>query len=388
MEEAMRMDKRIAITHYYNWLPTHNQELLLKAALLSGQAMREAWQEWSTTVDLHDLDYGSQRLLPLLYRNLKTQGINHPWIRQFKNRYLDIWARNQVLFGKISPLLQSFRERRIATLILKGASLTIGYYKDFGLRPMDDFDFLVPTSRALEALELLQEMGWIPKLRFPDRRLKTSTVSILHAMNFQNSENCGIDLHWHLLPDCLKPDADWDFWEGANPVKIGDIRTLSLNQTDELFHTCIHGFRWNPMPPIRWVADAMKILNSGMAVDWNRMISLAQKCHLILPLQDTLQYLVDRFDAPIQSDLFSKLEYLPVSTEEIREYKAQKNRPYALVPYLWAYYPRISRDTGRPLGLFGFIKYLQDLWGLKYIWQVPISFGWRVLRKLLRIPIE
>ena len=46
-------------------LPTHEQELLLKAALLTGEACRKAWKAWKSRIDIENLDYGSSRLLPL-----------------------------------------------------------------------------------------------------------------------------------------------------------------------------------------------------------------------------------------------------------------------------------------------------------------------------------
>src|ERR1700690_1211616 len=208
--------------HHYSWLPSHNQELLLKAALRSDQAGREAWQAWNSIVDLNHLDPGSQRLLPLLYRNLKTQEIDHPWVSEFRKRYLDTWAKNRILFGKISPLLQSFRDKDIETLVLKGAALTICYYKDYGLRPMDDFDFSVPFQRVHEAIELVRKMDWMPDLKSPDQLLAAS-IPILHGVHFKNPEGYGLDLHWHVLHECLSPEADQNFWEGAAPLVVGTI---------------------------------------------------------------------------------------------------------------------------------------------------------------------
>ena len=173
----------MAKVHHYTWLPSHERELLLKAALRSDQAGRAAWQEWNGAVDLDQLDPGSQRLLPLLYRNLRTQGIDHPWVAEFRKRYLDTWARNRILFGKISPVLQAFREKDLETLTLKGAALTVRYYRDYGLRPMDDFDFLVPLPRVQEAIGLVRTMGWMPNLRSPDQLLGAS-IPIVHGLHF------------------------------------------------------------------------------------------------------------------------------------------------------------------------------------------------------------
>jgi hypothetical protein len=366
---------------YYNWRPSSDQELLLTAALQSGDLALQAWQKWSERLDLDQLDYGSRRLLPLLYHNLKAEGIDHPLMNQFKKMYIDTWAQNQIVFAKITPLLKSFREAGIETLLLKGAAMNLRYYRDYGLRPMSDFDVLVPNQRAFEAIGLVRQMGWKPQLKSPNRSL-AAYLSVNHALHCLNPAQFDLDLHWHVLDECLGSDADLDFWEGADPGELNGVQTLCLNSADHLFHTCIHGARWNQMPPIRWVADAMTILKYPVEIDWKRMIGQAEKSHLSLSLRTTLKYLIDRYNAPVPSDFMKNLTSLPVTEWEFKEYQTWIRQPYANVPVLWAYYPRIAKDTGRHSGLLGFIKYLQDYWELEHIWQVPPSFGWRILIKV------
>ena len=45
--------------------PTPDQTLLLRAALLPGEAAREAWVAWRQRASLAELDGGSRRLLPV-----------------------------------------------------------------------------------------------------------------------------------------------------------------------------------------------------------------------------------------------------------------------------------------------------------------------------------
>src|SRR5947208_1037833 len=58
--------------------PTAQQELLLRAVLAKGEQALTAWQEWKADIDIENLDEGSTRLLPLLCRNLKNEGVNDP----------------------------------------------------------------------------------------------------------------------------------------------------------------------------------------------------------------------------------------------------------------------------------------------------------------------
>jgi len=302
--------------NYYSWRPSPYQELLLKGALLNGLPALLAWQEWSQTLDLNRLDYASRRLLPLLYHNLKAQKIDHPFTDEFRSLYLDTWAKNQMLFSKISPLLQSLREAGIDTLILKGAGFIVRYYKDFGLRPMNDFDILVPTRQVNEAIVLLRHLGWTQQEKTSDKSLPMY-LSTRHALVFLNPAKYELDLHWHVLKECLAPGADKDFWEGALPIEINGVQTQVLNPVDDLFHTCIHGVRWNETPPIRWIADAVTIMNSHVSIDWDHLIQQAEKRRLSFPLRHALTYLADQFAAPIPPKFLDDLNRILVSKREI-----------------------------------------------------------------------
>ena len=55
----------------FAWIPSREQEFLLKAALLDGNECITAWEEWKLMADIEGLDGGSQRLLPLALYNLK-----------------------------------------------------------------------------------------------------------------------------------------------------------------------------------------------------------------------------------------------------------------------------------------------------------------------------
>src|SRR5262249_51949836 len=67
--------------------PNATQQLLLQAALLSGEAASAAWRAWRSSVDPQRLDVGSHRLLPLLYHNLRALGVDDPSLPYYKTTY-------------------------------------------------------------------------------------------------------------------------------------------------------------------------------------------------------------------------------------------------------------------------------------------------------------
>jgi hypothetical protein len=78
--------------------PTADQELLLEAATGASEAARAAWRGWQERNELDDVDFGAQRLLPLVYRHLVELGVDDPDLGRLKGLYRHSWYRNQIAF--------------------------------------------------------------------------------------------------------------------------------------------------------------------------------------------------------------------------------------------------------------------------------------------------
>lgn len=358
--------------HRGGWWPTHSQELLLRAALLQGRPAIEAWEAWRSCVDLSRLDRGSHRLLPLLYRNLYAQGIDHLLLGTFRGIYRYTWYRNQILLSQMTPVLRSLHEAGIETLLLKGAALVHLFYQDCGLRPMADFDVLVRGNRVADAMDIVTCLGWTPKA-WSRERLTTRRLSMQGGLGFKDAGGRELDLHWHVLTECLKADADDDFWDGAAATKIEGIPTQTLNATDQLLHVCVHGAAMNPVPPIRWAADAAVILkHAGATIDWNRLIEQARKRHVVFLVRDALGFLRDVLDAPVPLWAHRSIQALPTSRSERLEYRFKTQPPLLLgrFPLRWFQYSRHTGDVSFLKKLLGFRSFLQDQLGKDGLWQL------------------
>jgi hypothetical protein len=366
--------------------PTEEEELLLRASLLEGDEALEAWEEWASRVDIDVLDEGSRKLLPLLYRNLSTLGVESPMMATLKGIYRWTWYRNQMLFQTVSKLIQSFHASGIQTMIVNGAALASLHYNDYGLRHVDDADVLVPTDKALPAIELLASQGWLPT-RWDLTKLQEPLLSTTHSEVFTDQAGQRLDLHWHLMAECCYENGDDDFWEASIGVDFNDVATSALNQTDELLLVCVHGAVWGPVRTHRWVADSMMILRTAESgIDWNRLIGQAHKRRLILQIRNALVYLRDLLDAPIPSEVVETLQSMGVSRIERIEY-ASATSPEGLtggLPMTWFRYLR-SRQLGGSAALraefLGFPRFLKHAWGLDYLWQVPFCAFSKALNK-------
>ena len=133
-------------------------------------------------------------------------------------------------------------------------------------------------------------------------------------MEFADARAQRIDLHWHLLPDSCWPGADDEFWERASATALRGARVSVLDATDQLLHTCAHGVKWEHVPPLRWIADAAMILGDpSVAIDWERLVRLADRLRLILPLRDALTHLESTLGLPVPRPVLAALQNATVS---------------------------------------------------------------------------
>jgi hypothetical protein len=343
--------------------PTTHQELLLRAALLDGEDAVSAWVAWSAQWKLEDyLDNGSFRLLPLLYRNLARLKVEDERMLMLKGIYRQSWCKNMKLFNDSKAILRLFHAHGIPILLLKGPSLTIQYYKDFGARPMSDIDALVPREKAEDVITLLQNYGWKPEFEeYVGYNLRYG-----RSMMFSNSEGFELDLHWYPFFESMTNGSDADFWQNAVTIDFFGFPARTLCPADNLLHTIIHGVKWNPEPPIRWVPDAMAIMGSeGQSFDWHRFTELVVKFKVVLKTREALNYLHGKFHAPVPEPVLKLLHNTPVARSEKRIYQFDKKNPETIpdsftgkLNHLFVTYLRQSGKQTMVGEIAGFIRFL------------------------------
>lgn len=343
---------------------TRDQELLLRAALFKGADAVEAWKEWERGTDWEGhLDNGSFRLLPLLYMNLKRLEVKDPLMAKLKGIYLKAWYENQRLFFKASKIIDYLTSEGIPTIVLKGLPLAILHYKNHGVRPMSDVDILVPASQALVTADALKRAGWTPT----DCESLEVPMRYRHSQQFVGESGTEVDLHWNLIIESTRVDSASDFWKKAVPIRIQNVSSHTLDPTDMLFHVIVHGIKWNEEPPIRWIADAMTMMQSpDVQIDWPRIISHAKKYMVSLQVREGLHYLYKQFRAPVPETVMGEINGIPISHLERFEYRRLISNgeyysgtllggfPTYLIEYL-----RLTKDSAFLPAIARFPKYLQ-----------------------------
>ena len=191
------------------WIPSPADEMLLMAALAPAGKEHDAGLAWLTNANLAALSEASHRLLPLVHDRLVRDGMDHPLIGILKGVRRKVWSRNHLLFKHVTPAIVALRQSGIDVMPLKGAALTLSYYKDYGLRPLGDFDLMVRFRDVAAAFELLAENGWKPE--FPMQgKLRQNIFKYIHAEHFVNSSDytwisTGTYLHYAWIQLLIRP---------------------------------------------------------------------------------------------------------------------------------------------------------------------------------------
>jgi len=356
--------------------PTPHQEMLLNAALFTGERSISHWRQWAKSIELDNVDTASHRLLPLLYRNLNQQGVEHPDMDRYKGVYRRTWYRNQILMHKLQSVVGVLQSHQIDTMLLKGSAMILGYYIDHGVRSMNDFDVLVPVHQVRDVIDLLASSEW--HTEFPT---VSSRIQFTHSMLFQDAGGHDFDLHWHMMEECCLPEAEQAVWAHASPVQVGPVLTHLPHHTDHLIHTLVHGLRWEQVSPIRWVADSVTILRKAESggVDWDRLIDRVQFCKVVVPMRLGLHYLAKKYAAPIPSDVLSNLDRISVPRREVNEFRAKAIRrtPWRRLRFHWYNYQRLRSQINTSVPIFSFLYYLQLRLGLPSLRQLPRAIAER-----------
>jgi Uncharacterised nucleotidyltransferase len=345
--------------------PTPQQALLIKAALLDGDAARTAHREWRQTADIDLLENASNRILPLLGQNLGRLGIGDPDLPRLRGARRQQLYRNRTMFHTLVPALEGLAARGIPVMLLKGAAICAAIRGDWSLRHMSDIDILVPSSHALQAWQEFERCGWHHTT--PDRAATpTETVRYFPNIPFKFAGGTRVDLHWGALWQRRHDNQETAFWRESTEIDCNGVLVRILAPGHQLLQILAHAVLTlsSPSHSFDWVADAHAILLSQRhRINWDEFVRFARERNLSRTLSTQLAWLRDELAAPV---------------------------PERVILALRSERPRLLELTfrGRRLGSLG------SLWILNEVWNDPsfpslssrIQGVWRALAWFYRVP--
>jgi hypothetical protein len=277
-------------------------ELLLRAVLGTKSQAVEAWSSWATENRLANIDAGSQRLLPGVYRNLERHGVGGPHMGMLAGVYRRAWYHNQVLFDAAARLIQRLQDNGVPVLVIKGAARAALHYCDVGARPLDDVDVLVAPEHARGAIALLERRDWEPAATPVPRDLLT----VRSAWPYRGPNGESVRLHWRAFERSLSDERE--LWDAAVELDLGRTQTRALAPTDELVLACADGIGPKRTSRASCIADAATIMRrAGTSLDWDRTARLAERHRLAPAIAQLLAYLQLEFFPEIPVGVIERL---------------------------------------------------------------------------------
>ena len=300
---------------------------LVRACLLPRGVAEAEYLQWREEESLDSQPTPVIKLLPILYRRLLTwERSDLPEIDRLKGIHRYYWAKTQSLLRHKDQLARHLAESGVPSLLLKGAALNLAYYRTPEIRPMDDFDLLVPGEKGPEAIRLLEEMGWRMVGRIPQSRDDGEFSRYLHALAFRSSRDGALlDLHCHLTQFHLRPEDDAFFWERSREFSFGEATVRLPSAEDLVFHLIVHLVQYSSSPGLLWPVDVVRILDrEGENFDWQKLVAAADHSNMAPPVGRALGFLRDviGLEDRIPSSVVEELHQRPGSLLQRLELRA------------------------------------------------------------------
>ncbi len=291
------------------WVPEPGQLALLRACLAPDDLLERRLHEWESTVLLDDVDAGSYRLLPFLYRRVSRLGL----AARDHGRLKGVYARHWYLYHRDIAgslrILADLQDQGLSFLLLKGVALqALVYGGDPPTRPGDDVDILVAAHDATAVADGLVSAGLRPAPGAPFPYV----LATYRSFGFSGPAGT-IDLNWRLHDYCADPLLEARLSATSTDVDIRGLPFRTARPVYHLLHALVHGSGWNEVPGIRWVLDAGLLARGLDEAEWSLFCSEVAACGWRRPILAQLTFLRDEAGAEVPDRVLETLAEIPPS---------------------------------------------------------------------------
>jgi len=225
------------------FFPNKKQDLLLKASFLDNG--EKYFSQWLQTYSENDFDYYTRAIIPSLLSAVSVEHYSKAISDKLYEYKRQTWLSNSCKYLKLKKIIDHLTSHNINMCILKGAAMMLFYYKDVSQRPSSsDVDILVKVNDLDKVMRVLKENGFKPQNTFnwSSKEIenavleKNPILQTKHAIQYKNSDEMNIDIHWNLSP-FLNP-IRYEKINGEMKCKSPYINILNVEM--QLLHTIIH----------------------------------------------------------------------------------------------------------------------------------------------------
>jgi len=141
-------------------------------------------------------------------------------------------------------ILDTFHEKGIKVIVLKGAALAETVYGNIALRPMEDIDLLVKKEDLPNAEKTMSDLGYIFQ---GDESPEWYRENHFHISYIHPERTIPVEIHWHIgrksHPSKIaitEIGIIKGWWERAQSVEVSGKKALVLCPDDLIFHLSLH----------------------------------------------------------------------------------------------------------------------------------------------------
>lgn len=210
-----------------------------------------------------------------------------------KETYYHIAARNLFLNQEFFKIFDTFSQKNIPLIPLKGIALIQKIFSDIGSRYIGDIDLLVQPRDILSSAKLLNELGYFSPSCYCFNPEKPYSA-YLNSMPFSKPAKIPyfVHLHWHLLnatiPLFMYKIRMEEVWQAAKSERYQDKEMLMLAQHHMIVYLSIHAFKhsFNKISLFYDIQKAIEFYRDRL--DWKAISKVARDWGATLPLYYSL----------------------------------------------------------------------------------------------------
>lgn len=247
------------------------------------------WQRLIAAAETHGL-------LPLLWHRCAQHDSLHvpAEVRQgLEQQFRRYRLHRTVLEARLAQLTAALDEAGVRYAVLKGPALAATVYDPPWLRPYGDIDLLLQVPSWPRVRALLQQLGYAVSdadtlaaaQRYPGDGLNSIACTLPHAQVL-------LEVHFDLLQLGWSSPAMSGLWSRLRSAPLGNGRAIAvLAPEEQVLQACVHLF-YHGFYRLIWFMDLQHLLQAyGNMLDWTRIVRLAHREGVVLPVSYALRYL-------------------------------------------------------------------------------------------------
>lgn len=259
--------------------------LLTISAIDKGRTGQECFSKWAKLVELTDIDYASQKMLPAIIHHLNDDDLSKQIMQLVKFTRL----RAQTLIESGFHVQEVLQRNSIPFAWTSGGAVMAKTNTRISSRTFDDVGFLVPSSQVESAKRILQESGLQALANHELVDISSVRKGLNNALRLRHPNGAIISLYWNPLSTVSSSGSEEALWNRISKVTLVGRETFSISTEDTLLQVFASIGGGNEAC---WVIDAISILEAN-DVDFGLLSQISKERDLWTRTQISLIRLVE-----------------------------------------------------------------------------------------------